>query len=108
MQIVMECLLQWDIKNQVSKGKGIVGEVLGISAADEEQGQNTLHHHWLIWVKELNQNLRDCMFHPDQAKRDDADTGGLLPVPCYVSQSLLDCAIINIAKDKAMSWQSRE
>ena len=30
--------------------------------ADEEQGRNTLHRHWQIWVEELNRNLRDMMF----------------------------------------------
>lgn len=87
MQIVTECLFQWDIKNQVSKGKGIVGEVLGIGAADEEQGQKILHCHWLIWVKELNQNLRDCMFHPDQAKRDYARQQFCEHIDCVMSAS---------------------
>jgi hypothetical protein len=36
------------------KGKGILGTVVAVSAADEEQGRKTLHCHWQIWAKEIN------------------------------------------------------
>ena len=39
MQILMECMLRWDIKKKTSKGKGILGTVLAFFAADEEQGR---------------------------------------------------------------------
>ncbi len=48
-------MLRWDTKTQSSKGKGILGMVLAFSGADEEQGDETLHWHWQIWVQELNQ-----------------------------------------------------
>ncbi len=57
MQILTKCMLRLDINSQSSKGKGILGMVLAISDADEEQGCKTLHQHWQIWVQELNQTL---------------------------------------------------
>jgi hypothetical protein len=59
-------------KLQSSKGKGILGTVLAFLGADEEQGCKTLHQHWLIWVQELNQTLRDRLFDTDATKRKDA------------------------------------
>ncbi len=72
MQILTTCILRWDTKTQSSKGKGILGMVLVFSGADEEQGRKTLHWHWQIWVQELNQTLRDCLFGMDATKRKDA------------------------------------
>jgi hypothetical protein len=57
MQILMECMLRWDVKNKTARGKGILGTVAAISAADEEQGRKTLHCHWQIWVTEINQTV---------------------------------------------------
>ena len=65
-------MLRWDTKTQSSKGKGILGTVLAFTGADEEQGRKTLHRHWQIWVQELNQTLRDCLFDTDATKRKDA------------------------------------
>ncbi len=65
-------MLQWDITNKTTKGKGILGTVVAFSAADEEQGRKTLHCHWQIWVKEINQTVRDCLFHEDITIRDRA------------------------------------
>jgi hypothetical protein len=45
--------------------EGILGTVLAFSAADKEQGRKTLHHHWQIWVTEINQTVRNCLFHED-------------------------------------------
>ncbi len=69
MQILTECLLKLDTKRQTSKGKGILGTVLAIAGADEEQGRKTLHQHWQIWVEEINQMLRDCLFQKDTTTR---------------------------------------
>ncbi len=65
-------MLRRDTKTQSSKGKGILGTVLAFTGADEEQGGKTLHRHWQIWVQELNQTLRDCLFDTDATKRKDA------------------------------------
>ncbi len=48
-------MLGWDTKTQSSRGKGILGTVVAFFGADEEQGRNTLHQHWQIWIQELNQ-----------------------------------------------------
>ena len=69
MQILTECLLKWDTKTQSSKGKGILGTVIAFAGADKEQGRKTLHRHWQIWVKEIDQNIRDCLFHKDDKTR---------------------------------------
>ncbi len=74
MQIVVECILRWDIKKRSSKRKGILGTVLAFFAAEEEQGRKTLHHHWQIWVKEIDETLRNCLFHEDNTARDIART----------------------------------
>ena len=72
MQILTECLLKWDTKTQAATGKGILGTVTRFAAADEEQGRKTLHRHWQIWVEELNQSVRDYLFHKDTKTRTDA------------------------------------
>ncbi len=63
-------MLCWDIKKKTSKGKGILGTVLAFFAADEEQWRKTLHRHWQIWVKEIDETLRNCLFHEDNTARD--------------------------------------
>jgi hypothetical protein len=72
MQILTKCMLRWDTKTQSSQGKGILGTVIAFFGADEEQGRKTLHRHWQIWVEELNQTLRDCLFETDATKRKNA------------------------------------
>ncbi len=72
MQILTECLLKWDTKTQTSKGKGILGTVIAFAGADEEQGRKTLHRHWQIWVEEINQTIRYCLFHKDDTTRAEA------------------------------------
>jgi hypothetical protein len=72
MQILAECLLNWDTKTQTSKGKGILGTVITFAGADEEQGRKTLHRHWQIWVEEIDQTIRDCLFHKDDTTRAEA------------------------------------
>ena len=71
-QIIIETLLQWDVKKQTAKGVGIVGTTLAFAPADEEQGRYTLHSHWQIWTKELNQDVRDMLFDNDADKRSKA------------------------------------
>ncbi len=65
-------MLRWDCKKQTSKGKGIHGKVLIISAADEEEGGKTFHRHWQIWVKEIDQTQQNCLFHEDISVRNTA------------------------------------
>jgi hypothetical protein len=65
-------MLRWNTKTQLSQEKGILGKVLAFFGADEEQGRKTLHQHWQIWVQELNQTLRDCLFETDATKRKNA------------------------------------
>jgi hypothetical protein len=72
MQILMKCLLKWDTKTQTSKGKGILGTVIAFAGADEEQGHKTFHRHWQIWVEEIDQTIRDCLFHKDNTTRAEA------------------------------------
>ncbi len=72
MHILMECMLRWDIKKNTSKGKGILGTVLAFFTADEEQGRKTLHRHWQIWVKQIDETLCNCSFHEDDTIRDSA------------------------------------
>ncbi len=68
----MECMLQWDVTKKTSNGKGILGTVVAFSAADEEQGRKTLHCHWQIWVKEINQTVWNCLFYEDITIKDKA------------------------------------
>ena len=62
MDIFTSCLLKWDINTRTSTGRGILGIVRAFFAADEEQGRKTLHRHWQIWIKEMNQTLRNALF----------------------------------------------
>ncbi len=71
MQILTECQLRWDTKTETAKGKGILGTVIAFVGADEEQGRKTLHQHWQIWVKEINQTVKDSLFHKDTKTRND-------------------------------------
>jgi len=43
MQILIEDLFQWDVKNQRSKGRGVLGTIRAFGPADKEQGRRTLH-----------------------------------------------------------------
>ncbi len=69
LQILMECLLKWDTKTQTSKEKGILGEVIAFAGADEEQGCKSPYRHWQIWVEEIDQTIRDNLFHKDNTTR---------------------------------------
>jgi len=69
MQILIETLFNWDMKNQRPKGPGIFGTVVAFAPVDEEQGRNTLQHHMQIWVKDVDQKLRRELFDEDMIKR---------------------------------------
>ena len=62
MDIFTTNLLKWDSKTKTSTGKGILGTICAFFAADEEQGRKTLHRHWQIWIKEMDQPLRNALF----------------------------------------------
>jgi hypothetical protein len=64
-------LLGWDPKSQQSTGNGIFGEIEAIFHADEEQGRNTLHAHFLIWIKNFSK-IRDALFHSDPIQQEAA------------------------------------
>jgi hypothetical protein len=51
--------------------------VIAFAGADEEQGCKTLHCHWQIWVKEINQTVRDSLFHKDTKTRTNAQNSFL-------------------------------
>ena len=62
IQILIEDLFQWDMRNQRAKGKGVLGTVISFGPADGEQGRGTLHSHWQIWIHEMNRDLQDLLF----------------------------------------------
>jgi hypothetical protein len=63
---------KWDTKTKTSTGKEILGTVRAFAGADEEQGRKTLHQHRQIWVKEINQTLRNALFDNDNKTRNKA------------------------------------
>jgi hypothetical protein len=69
MSVVIECLLNWDVKQQKSKGPGVLGNIIAFARADEEQGRGSLHSHWQIWVEELSRKVRDMLFDQNKDKR---------------------------------------
>ena len=87
MQILTECLLKWDTKTQTSKGKGILGKIRAFAVTDEEQGRKTLHRHWQIWVEEIYQTVRDCLFHKDNTTRVEARKTFLKHIDDVISAS---------------------
>ena len=58
-------MLKWDIKSKSSTGKGILVTVWAFAGTDKEQGCNTLHQHWQIWVEDINQSLQNALFDKD-------------------------------------------
>ena len=45
MQILTECMLEWDIKSKSSTEKGILGTVRAFAGTDKKQGRTTFHRH---------------------------------------------------------------
>jgi len=72
VQIPIECLLQWDIKKQKAKQKGILGTLLAFVPGDEEQGRGTLHSHWKCWLAELSQGLQNFLVAKSKHEREKA------------------------------------
>ena len=64
MQIVLECLVGWDLEKRRGK-EGVLGVVEAFAKADEEQGRKTLHSHWLIWVRNLGK-LQSLLYSSDE------------------------------------------
>ena len=60
---------QVEYKNTIIQRKRNTRHGISVFGAYEEQGYKTLHRHWQIWVQELNQTLRDCLFDTDATKR---------------------------------------
>jgi len=58
MEIIMEEVIGWDMKNRKSTGKGLFGECYGALFAIEEQGRKTLHAHILAWIKNLTKLMK--------------------------------------------------
>ena len=57
MQIVIKCLLGWNLDEQVGE-EGVFGILEAWARTDEEQGRKTPHGHWLAWIKKHQQNTR--------------------------------------------------
>ena len=69
LEILIEELLQWDIKKGKSKGPGVLGDLIAFTGAIEEQGRKTLHIHLQFYVKNIQQKDRNNLFHPNSDKR---------------------------------------
>ena len=54
MQLVIKHFFNWDTKTRNSKGTGLFGEVLAWCLATKEQGQKSLHGHYLVYIKNWN------------------------------------------------------
>jgi hypothetical protein len=58
LAITIEHLIGWDRKKQHNiKGKGIFGDIVAWTCAIEEQGRNTLHAHFLLWIENWDEIL---------------------------------------------------
>ena len=74
MQIVIECLLGWNSEEQRGGhigGEGIFSTLEAWARTDEEQGRKTLHGHWLLWVRNINE-IREALHSKDPAQREAA------------------------------------
>ena len=96
MQILTKCLLRWDTKTQTATGKGILGTVIVFAGADEEHGRKTLHQHWQIWVKEINQTVRDSLFHKDTKTRTDAHNTSLKHIENVIITDLIYTSLTSV------------
>jgi hypothetical protein len=54
LELVIRHLFNWDIKSQKSHGFGLFGIILAWCLATEEQGQKSLHGHYLLYVENWN------------------------------------------------------
>jgi hypothetical protein len=53
--IPIKHLFKWDTKTQESNDVGLFGEVVAWCLAAKEQGQKSLHGHYLVFIKDWNQ-----------------------------------------------------
>ncbi len=65
IEIFVNCMLNWDSKNQQACKKGILGRVLVFAPTHEEQGRKTLHSHWQVWTEDLSQEVCDDLWSSD-------------------------------------------
>ncbi len=78
-----------------------MGTVIAFTGADEEQGGKTLHQHWQIWVKEIDQTIRDCLFHKNDTIRVEARNIFLKHIDNFISASYgLDLYILHRCVNK--------
>ena len=86
-QILLECLLQWDIIKQKAKQKGILGILLAFVSGDEEQGRGTMHSHWQCWLAELSQRVRNFLFAKSKHEQEKASADLLQHVDAVLNAS---------------------
>ena len=55
MELVIRHLFNWDVETQKSNGVGLFAKILAWCLATEEQGQKSLHGHYLLYVENWNQ-----------------------------------------------------
>ena len=67
MQVVIEHLFGWNIKKQMSKGRGIFGVAEAFGGSTEEQNRATLHEHMIVHVRNFHK-LRQLLFSVDDAE----------------------------------------
>jgi len=89
MQIVLEVLLGWNLKEQKGSEDGIFGELDAWGMAVEEQTRKTLHSHWLLWSKRLA-NMRDELFDDDGNMRETVKTEFCARIDQVMSASYTD------------------
>ena len=87
VQILIACLLHWDIKKQKVTRKGILGTLLAFVPGDEEQGRGTLHLHWQCWLVELSQRARNFLFAKSKHEREKARADFLQHVDAVLNAS---------------------
>ena len=68
MQVVIEHLFGWNIKKQMSKGRGIFGVAEAFGGSTEEQNRATLHEHMIVHVRNFHK-LRQLLFSVDDAEQ---------------------------------------
>ena len=68
MEILIECLIGWDMKTGKYTGKGIFGEVIAWGDAAEEQGRKSLHSHMMLYIKDFDR-LMTLLWSEDEEIR---------------------------------------
>ena len=65
MQIVIEKMLGWDLKNKKRRRNGIFGALEAFGNGTEEQNRGTLHGHMILWIEGFNK-VREILFSEDE------------------------------------------